>query len=86
MLHGSFQIAKRIGDVAYQLELSPKLSQVHNVFPIFALQKCQRNHNSIIDWTKFLLKEYASCEEELMVIIDIQIRNLRIRTIPLVKV
>lgn len=32
-----FQIVKRISDVAYQLELPPKLSQFYNVFEVSAL-------------------------------------------------
>jgi hypothetical protein len=37
---GPFQIIDRKGEVAYQLELPPQLSNVHNVFHISQLQKC----------------------------------------------
>jgi hypothetical protein len=37
---GPFQIIDRKGEVAYQLELPPQLSNVHNVFHISQLKKC----------------------------------------------
>ena len=37
---GPFKIIKRVGEVAYKLELSPKLKGVHNVFHISQLRKC----------------------------------------------
>jgi hypothetical protein len=37
---GPFQILDRKGEVAYQLELLPQLSDVHDVFHISQLKKC----------------------------------------------
>jgi hypothetical protein len=37
---GPFQILDRKGEVAYQLELPPQLSDVHDVFHISQLKKC----------------------------------------------
>jgi hypothetical protein len=39
---GPFKIIYRKGEVAYQLELPPQLSEVHNVFPIPQQKKCLR--------------------------------------------
>jgi hypothetical protein len=39
-LIGSFKILERRGEVAYQLELSSQLSDVHNVFHVSQLKKC----------------------------------------------
>jgi hypothetical protein len=39
---GPFKIIDYKGEVAYQLELSPQLSEVHNVFHVSQLKKCLR--------------------------------------------
>jgi hypothetical protein len=37
---GPFQILDHMGGVAYQLELPPQLSNVHDVFHVSQLKKC----------------------------------------------
>jgi hypothetical protein len=37
---GPFKILKKRGEVAYQLELPPQLSDVHDVFHVSQLKKC----------------------------------------------
>jgi hypothetical protein len=37
-----FKILKRVGEMAYQLELPNHLSDVHNVFHVSQLKKCLR--------------------------------------------
>jgi hypothetical protein len=39
---GPFKIVDRKGEVAYQLELPPRLSDVHDVFHVSQLKKCLR--------------------------------------------
>jgi hypothetical protein len=39
---GSFKILEQRGEVAYQFELPPQLSDVHDVFHISQLKKCLR--------------------------------------------
>jgi hypothetical protein len=39
---GPFKIVDRRGEVAYQLELPPQLSDVHDVFHVLQLKKCLR--------------------------------------------
>jgi hypothetical protein len=39
---GPFKILDRKGEVAYQLELPPQLSEVHDVFHVSQLKKCLR--------------------------------------------
>ena len=42
---GPFKIMARRGEVAYQLELPPELSGVHNVFHVSQLRKCLQAPN-----------------------------------------
>jgi hypothetical protein len=37
---GPFKIIEKRGEVAYQLELMPQLSDVHDVFHVSQLKKC----------------------------------------------
>jgi hypothetical protein len=37
---GSFKILKQRGEVEYQLELPPQLSDVHDIFRVSQLRKC----------------------------------------------
>jgi hypothetical protein len=39
---GLFKILEKRGEVAYQLELPPQLSDVHDVFHVSQLKKCPR--------------------------------------------
>jgi hypothetical protein len=39
---GPFRIFRRVGEMAYQLELPDHLSDVHNVFHVSQLKKCLR--------------------------------------------
>jgi hypothetical protein len=39
---GPFKILEQRGEVAYQLELPPQLSDVHDVFHVSQLRKCLR--------------------------------------------
>jgi hypothetical protein len=39
---GPFKILEKRGEVAYQLELSSQLSNVHDVFHVSQLKKCLR--------------------------------------------
>jgi hypothetical protein len=41
-LIGPFKILEKRGDVAYQLELPPQLSDMHDVFHVSQLKKCLR--------------------------------------------
>jgi ribosomal protein L21E len=47
---GPFLILKRVGEVAYQLELLDHLADVHNVFHVSQLKKCLRYPKNSYLW------------------------------------
>jgi hypothetical protein len=52
---GPFKIFDRGGEVAYQLELPPQLSDVHDVFHVSQLKKCLRvPEEQLPMWARFL--------------------------------
>ena len=42
---GPFKIIERVGNVAYQLELPPELSNIHPTFHVSNLKKCLAEEN-----------------------------------------
>ena len=83
---GPFEILERINSVAYRLALPPDLSQVHNVFLVSMLRKYIRDPLHVIDHSEITVNEDLGYEEKPMRIIDQQVRQLRNRSIPMVKV
>jgi hypothetical protein len=60
---GSFKILERRGEVAYQLELLPQLSDVHDVFHVSQLKKCLCVPKDQIPMKDLDAKEYLSYQE-----------------------
>ncbi|GAV89431.1 Chromo domain-containing protein [Cephalotus follicularis] len=83
---GPFEILERVGPVAYRLALPPSLSDVHNVFHVSMLRKYHPDPSHILQWEPLELRTDLSFEEIPIRILDRQIKQLRSKTIPLVKV
>ncbi|WMV08628.1 hypothetical protein MTR67_002013 [Solanum verrucosum] len=81
-----YRISKRIGSVAYELELPQKLAAVHPVFHISMLKKCMRDPSLIIPTEDIGIKDSLSYEEKPVQIIDCQVHKLRTKEVALVKV
>ncbi|WMV54302.1 hypothetical protein MTR67_047687 [Solanum verrucosum] len=83
---GPYRIAKRVGNVAYELELPQELAAVHLVFHISMLKKCMDDPSLIIP-TKYIgIKDSLSYEEIHVQILDRQVRKLRTKEVGSVKV
>jgi hypothetical protein len=54
---GPFKILEKRGEVAYQLELSSHLSDMHDVFHVSQLKKCLRVPKSNCLWKTWTLKK-----------------------------
>jgi hypothetical protein len=59
---GSFKILEKRGEVAYQLELPPQLSDVHDVFHVSQLKKCLRVPQEQIPMDELDVKDHSSQE------------------------
>nr|GFA61734.1 putative reverse transcriptase domain-containing protein [Tanacetum cinerariifolium] len=83
---GPFKILKRIGPVAYKLELPEELSNVHNTFHLSNLKKCLSDESLIIPMKELKLNDKLNFVEEPVEIIDREIKQLRQSCIPIIKV
>jgi hypothetical protein len=83
---GPFLITKRIGMVAYQLDLPQSLSTVHNVFHISQLKKCLRVPTDAIDLESLKLQAGLTYEEHPIAILDHVERKVKRSMLKFVKV
>jgi len=72
--------------VAYRLNLPAELEHVHVVFHIFQLQNYVPDSNHIIEPEPIEIAENLAYEEHPIQIVDRRIKQLRNKSIPLVKV
>ncbi|WMV07863.1 hypothetical protein MTR67_001248 [Solanum verrucosum] len=83
---GPYRITKRIGNVAYELELPQELAAVHPVFHISMLKKCIGDPSLILPTESIKVNDNLSYEEVPVQILDRQVRRLRTKEVASVKV
>ncbi|GKF97498.1 hypothetical protein Tco_0293319, partial [Tanacetum coccineum] len=81
-----FEILERIGPVAYRLRLSEEMIGVHDTFHVLHLKKCLGNANLHVPLNEIKIDKTLRFVEELVEIMNREIRNLKRSKIPLVKV
>ena len=81
-----FEILERVGIVAYQLALPPRLSGVHAVFHISMLRKYTPDPTDIVDWGELIVDVDGIFEEGLVRIMDSWDQVLRRKLVRVVKV
>ncbi|GJV25313.1 putative reverse transcriptase domain-containing protein [Tanacetum coccineum] len=67
---GPFKILKRVGPVAYTLELPEELGNVHSTFHVSNLKKCLSEESLVIPMKELLLDDKLNFVEEPIEIID----------------
>ncbi|KAL4016747.1 hypothetical protein IC575_024404 [Cucumis melo] len=83
---GPFKILERIGPVAYRLALPPSLSAIHDVFHVSMLRKYVSDPSHVVDCKPLKIDENLSYTEQLVEVLAREVKMLRNREIPLVKV
>ncbi|GKA58662.1 putative reverse transcriptase domain-containing protein, partial [Tanacetum coccineum] len=81
-----FKILKRVGPVAYKLELPEELSNVHSTFHVSNLKKCLSDESLVIPMKELRLDDKLNFVEEPIEIMDREVKQLKQSRIPIVKV
>ncbi|XP_070056680.1 uncharacterized protein [Nicotiana tomentosiformis] len=83
---GSFEVLRRVGEVAYELSLPPSLSAVHPVFHVSMLRRYHVDLSHVLDFITIQQDESLGYEEEPVAIVARQDHQLRSKRISMVKV
>jgi hypothetical protein len=83
---GPFKILERKGEVAYQLELHPQLSVVHDVFHVSQLKKCLRVVEEQVSSEDLVMGEDLLYQEYPIKVLDTPKKVTRNKTIKMCKV
>ena len=83
---GLYEILERIGPVAYRLALPPELSKIHNVFHVSMLRRYRSDSTHVIQPEQIEIQPDLTYEEEPVEILAYEVKQLRNKRVPLVKV
>ncbi|KAA3461956.1 DNA/RNA polymerases superfamily protein [Gossypium australe] len=83
---GPYRIVKHVGPVAYRLELPPELNRIHNVFHVSMLRRYRSNPSHIVPVEEIEVKPDLTFEEKPVLILDHDVKVLKRKSVPLVKV
>nr|GEU97144.1 putative reverse transcriptase domain-containing protein [Tanacetum cinerariifolium] len=83
---GPFKIVECVGPVAYRLKLPQELSCVHDTFYVSNLKKCLAEPDVQVPLDDIKIDENLHFVEEPIEIVERDVKKLKRRRIPLVKV
>ena len=83
---GPYEISERVGPVAYRLILPPELEKIHDVFHVSMLRRYRSDPSHLISPSEVEIQADMSYEEEPMRILAREVKELRNKRVPLVKV
>ncbi|GKC36251.1 hypothetical protein Tco_1048635 [Tanacetum coccineum] len=83
---GPFKVLRKVGEISYKLELPEELSRVHNTFHISNLKKCYVDEPLAVPLDGLNFDDKLQFVEELVEIMDREVKQLKPSRILLVKV
>ena len=83
---GSYEILERIGPVTYRLALPPELAKLQDLFHVSMLQRYRFDESNILPVQEKQVQEDLSYDEEPKTIMAREVKQLRNKQVPLVKV
>nr|GFC01027.1 putative reverse transcriptase domain-containing protein [Tanacetum cinerariifolium] len=83
---GPFMVLAKVGKVAYKMELPQELSRVHHTFHVSNLKKCYSDEPLVMTLEGVHIDDTLRFVEEPVEIMEREIKRLKRRGIPLVKV
>ncbi|GKA55989.1 putative reverse transcriptase domain-containing protein [Tanacetum coccineum] len=83
---GPFEIVERVGPVAYRLRLPQELVGVHDTFHVSNLKKCLADVTLHVPLEEVKINDKLHFVKEPMEIMDLEVKKLKKRRIPIVKV
>ncbi|KAK5795286.1 hypothetical protein PVK06_036546 [Gossypium arboreum] len=83
---GPYRVLKRVGPVAYQLELPPELDRIHDLFHVSMLRRYRSDPAYVVPVAEIEVQTDLTFEEEPVQILARDVKVLRRKFVPLVKV
>ena len=83
---GPFEILERVGERAYRLALPPSLAGVHPVFHVSQLRRYVPDPSHVLDHSELEVASDHTFVEEPLRILDRQVKKLRRREIPMIRI
>ena len=81
-----YEVIEKVGPVAYRLALPPELEKIHSVFHVSMLRRYRSDPSHVVSSETIELKPDLTYEEEPIEILTREVKELRNKKIPLVKV
>ncbi|GJU12183.1 hypothetical protein Tco_1134579 [Tanacetum coccineum] len=83
---GPFKVLKKVGAIAYKIELPQELSSVHNTFHVSNLKKCYSDDPLVVPLEGLQVDDKLHFVKEPVKIMDHEVKQLRQSHVPIVKV
>nr|GEU82069.1 putative reverse transcriptase domain-containing protein [Tanacetum cinerariifolium] len=83
---GPFKVLKKVGFVAYKIELPQELNTIHNTFHVSNLKKCYSYDPLVVPLEGFQLNDKLHFIEEPVEVMDREVKQLRRSRVPIVKI